>query len=283
MLAHGLLPEERPARLPTMYDLPSEDPEDPGLPDEFHHYQPQLLRETFVPAAYPPEQVFIGTDINLYYDPSHVYWYKRPDWFAAVGNKRFYLDKDLRLSYVVWDEPCAPFIVVELLSPGTEKEDLGETPDSAPDAPPGKWAVYEKILKIPYYAVFSRYTDELKVFCLEHGVYREMSVQNGRVWLPELRLGLGLWQGKFDPYQERLWLRCYDEDGAWIPTQAEKLARAQRAATQARWKTQQEHQRAEQERQRAEQESERAEQERQRADALAAKLRELGLDPDELK
>jgi len=29
--------------LPTMYDLPSENPEEPGLPDDFHYYQPQLL------------------------------------------------------------------------------------------------------------------------------------------------------------------------------------------------------------------------------------------------
>ncbi len=36
------------------------------------------------------------------------------------------------------------------------------------------------------------------------------------------------------------------------------------------------------ERQRAEQERQRAEQERQRADVLAAKLRELGVDPDRL-
>jgi preprotein translocase subunit SecB len=27
--------------LPTMYDLKSEDPEEPGLPDEFHDLQPQ--------------------------------------------------------------------------------------------------------------------------------------------------------------------------------------------------------------------------------------------------
>ncbi|WP_178378180.1 hypothetical protein [Chroogloeocystis siderophila] len=35
----------RPARetLPTMYDLPSEDPQEPGLPDEFHDFQPELL------------------------------------------------------------------------------------------------------------------------------------------------------------------------------------------------------------------------------------------------
>ena len=29
--------------LPTMYDLPSEDPEEPGLPDEFHLWQAELL------------------------------------------------------------------------------------------------------------------------------------------------------------------------------------------------------------------------------------------------
>ncbi len=28
--------------LPTMYDLPSEDPEETGLPDEFHLLQPEL-------------------------------------------------------------------------------------------------------------------------------------------------------------------------------------------------------------------------------------------------
>jgi hypothetical protein len=28
---------------PTMYDLPSEFPEEPGLPDVFHDLQPQLL------------------------------------------------------------------------------------------------------------------------------------------------------------------------------------------------------------------------------------------------
>jgi hypothetical protein len=35
-----LSPKER---LPTMYDLPSEDREDPGLSDQFHLLQPQLF------------------------------------------------------------------------------------------------------------------------------------------------------------------------------------------------------------------------------------------------
>ena len=60
-----------------------EDPEEPGLPDEFHDYQPQLLRETFQPPRYVPDRFFVGTDLNLYYQLSHPTWYKRPDWFAV--------------------------------------------------------------------------------------------------------------------------------------------------------------------------------------------------------
>jgi hypothetical protein len=55
--------------LPTMYDLPSESPEDLGLPDEFHDFQPQLLRETCQPTTYPTAEIFIG--LNLYYSGSH--------------------------------------------------------------------------------------------------------------------------------------------------------------------------------------------------------------------
>ncbi|MGB3652709.1 MAG: hypothetical protein WBA41_16040 [Rivularia sp. (in: cyanobacteria)] len=29
------------------------------MPDEFHIFQPQLLRETFQPANYPKEEIFI--------------------------------------------------------------------------------------------------------------------------------------------------------------------------------------------------------------------------------
>ncbi|MCY7272615.1 MAG: Uma2 family endonuclease, partial [Phormidesmis sp. CAN_BIN44] len=69
--------------LPTMYDLPSENPEEPGLPDEFHLLQPRLLEETFLPPDYLSEDVFMGSDLNLYYDVRHTGWYKRPDWFGV--------------------------------------------------------------------------------------------------------------------------------------------------------------------------------------------------------
>jgi non-ribosomal peptide synthetase component E (peptide arylation enzyme) len=70
---------------------------------------------------------------------------------------------------------------------------------------------------------------------------------------------------------ERLWLRWYHANGNWIPTPEEE-----------------QNIRAEQERQRAEQESVRVEQKRQRADReyeraerLAARLRDLGVDPSQ--
>ncbi|HEY9805295.1 MAG TPA: Uma2 family endonuclease, partial [Candidatus Obscuribacterales bacterium] len=64
--------------LPTMYDLPSENPEEPGLPDEYHYLQPQLLSTTFRLADYTADQVFTAGDLNLYYDARQPNWFKRP-------------------------------------------------------------------------------------------------------------------------------------------------------------------------------------------------------------
>ncbi|AOY83945.2 Uma2 family endonuclease [Moorena producens JHB] len=244
----------RPPRetMPTMYDLPSEDPEEPGLPDEFHDFQPQLLRETCQPPNYPREEMFIGTDLNLYYDSRNSLWHKRPDWFLVLGVTPAQQQLDLRWSYVVWQEGIAPFLVVELLSPGTEAEDLGQTLRSA-NKPPTKWQAYEQYMRIPYYVVFDRYDNQLRVFQLMPIQYQAVELSLPKFWFPRLELGLGVWQGKYQE-TEGLWLRWYDGAGNWIPTSAE----------------------------RAEQEHQRAEQERQRAERLAERLRSLGVNPDDL-
>ncbi len=250
-----------PETLPTMYDLPSENQEEPGLPDEFHDLQPELLRLTFRPANYLPERIFSGSDLNLYYDVSHHSWYKRPDWFGVVGVSRLYENEDLRLSYVMWQEKVAPTVVVELLSPGTEKEDFGTSTRKSGE-PPTKWEVYEQILQVPYYVVFDRYSDQLRGFVLKGGVYQELNLTQPKIWIPQLELGLGLWQGEYDR-RRRLWLRWYNAAGEWIltPTEAER-------------------QRAEAERQRAETERQRAETERSRSQRLEELLRSHGIDPN---
>lgn len=241
--------------LPTMYDLPSEDPQEPGLPDEYHDLQPQFLSRTFRTPHYSPNNLFTGTDINLYYDVRHALWHKRPDWFVALGVPRLYDEVDMRASYVVWQEGINPFIVIELLSPGTAKEDLGPygeeeetelTPmvleslatdngQTAKEKPPRKWEVYQNILRIPYYMVFSRYTNRLRCFKLMGAVYQEqtLSPDNPRVWIAELEIGLGLWFGEFEGIT-RLWLRWCDQQGNWIPTDTEQeRSRAEQERTRA--------------------------------------------------
>jgi Uma2 family endonuclease len=310
--AQPLPPKEA---LPTMYDLPSENPDDPGLADEFHYYQLELLRETFCPPDYPPERFYVASDLYIYYDVHHPKWYKRPDWFAAVDVPRLYNQREMRMSYVIWQEEVVPSIVVELLDESTEKDILGQTRREI-NQPPTKWQVYEQMLQIPYYIIFARDPDQFRPFHLTNGRYRELTPPDKRVWLPEIKLGLGLWEDVYHGV-ERKWLRWYDADGKWIPTPVEKeqqraeqlraeqekaraeqekaraeqkkaraeqkKARAEQEkmrAEQEKARAKQEKMRAEQEKARAEQEKMRAEQEKARAEQLAAQLRALGIEPN---
>ena len=228
--------------LPSMYDLPSENPEESGLPDEFHGWQAQILQLTFKPRHWNSDRVFSAMDLNFYYDVNHPLWYKRPDWFGVVGISRLYDEKDLRLSYVIWQERVSPLVVVELLSPGTEEEDLGKT-SGQEDKPPTKWQVYEQILRVPYYVVFSRYTNTMQGFRLEGDRYQEVDLRSGRLLIPSIDLSLGLWQGSYENI-ECLWLRWMTLAGELIPLATEKASVAE-----------------------------------QRSAKLAAQLRELGVEP----
>ncbi|MGB0563916.1 MAG: Uma2 family endonuclease, partial [Spirulinaceae cyanobacterium] len=135
-------------------------------------------------------------------------------------------------SYVIWQEGVSPYLVVELLSPGTEAEDLGQTLRDI-DKPPNKWQVYEQILRIPFYVVYDRKQNNLRVFRLEGHRYRELEVSFDQIWLDELGLGLGLWQGKYQGVEGK-WLRWYDEQKVCIPTHAERAEQEkQRADTLA--------------------------------------------------
>lgn len=217
--------------LPTMYDLPSEDPEEPGLPDEFHNFQPKLLRATCQPATYAADQRFIGTDLNLYYDATHPLWHKRPDWFLVLGKAPAKQQQDLRWSYVIWQEGVAPFLVVELLSPGTEAEDLGQTLREV-NTPPTKWQVYEQILRVPYYVLFDRYENRFRLFRSVALRYEEMPLTDQRFWFEELQLGLGVWSGQYAGV-EGLWLRWYDTVGNWLPTPEEQVEQERQRVAEA--------------------------------------------------
>lgn len=229
----GQFPRPPSETLPTMYDLPSEDPEDMGLPDEFHDFQPDLLRETCQPIVDAASDFFVGVDLNLYYDLRHTQWYKRPDWFLCLGVARADRQEQLRLSYVMWQEGVTPLLIVELLSPGTEDDDLGGRVREL-GKPPTKWEVYERILRVPFYVVYDRYVNQLRVFTLSGVRYQEVELnsENPRFWIEELGLGLGLWQGKYEGAEGK-WLRWYDAKEEWIPTAMEQAVMERSAKVRA--------------------------------------------------
>lgn len=149
-------------------------------------------------------------------------------------------------SYFIWEYGKPPDAVVEVVSNRKGGEDSG------------KLAGYARI-HVPYYAIYDPDSllsnQTLRGFRLEGLSYRELDEP---LWLPELALGLRVWQGSYEGH-DNTWLRWSDESGDPIPTGAERIT--------------QEHQRAEQEQQRAEQEH-------QRAEKLAEQLRRLGADPE---
>ncbi|MEM9006873.1 MAG: Uma2 family endonuclease [Cyanobacteria bacterium P01_F01_bin.86] len=276
--------------LPTMYDLPSEYPEEPGLPDEFHDLQPQLLSRTLSLADYERENWFTGSDLNLYYDVNNQQWYKRPDWFLAVGVPNLWDGQDLRRSYVNWQERRPPHVVIEFLSPGTEQTDLGRFylgdqkkaelaslasrgQGQVNTAPPDKLTVYEQYLRVPHYLIYDRRTQRLRYFLWVGGEYQEQRVQerNPLVWLTDLKVGLGIWEGVFEAAPGR-WLRWCDAEGNWLltDTEQERLAKEQERLAK------------EQERLAKEQERLAKEQAQQRNEKLAEKLRSLGINPDDV-
>jgi Uma2 family endonuclease len=148
----------------------------------------------------------------------------------------------IRRSYTQHLEGAAVAVVMEFLS----ADDNGEL--SLRGIPPyGKLYFYERILKVPTYVTYNPYQPGLQVRHLEDSQYAlQESDASGRFWIPELQLFLGTWNGE-RLGQTTTWLRWWDEHGNLLLWSAEQ-----------------------------------AEQERQRAEILAAKLRELGVDPDEL-
>lgn len=83
------------------------------------------------------------------------------------------------------------------------------------------------------------------------GHYEELEMPNHRLWIPDLTLGLGLWEGIYRGCQQS-WLRWFDANDEWVPTPEERAETAETALAQ----------------------------EQQRTEQLAAKLKSLDIDSD---
>ena len=193
-----------------------------------------------------------------------------PDAMLSLGVQRpeDYSEKRYR-SYFVWELGKVPDVCVEVVSNQEGNELIVDRASQRKGKTRSKKEIYAQI-KVPYYVVFDplEYVQDadrmngalLRVWTISPTGYQELTPAEGLaqpgqfVWLEGAGIGLALWEGQFEADQTRLWLRWCDRDGHVIPTGAEGQAIARQQA----------------------------ETERQRAERLAARLRELGIDPDEV-
>ncbi|MFM6761267.1 MAG: Uma2 family endonuclease, partial [Microcystis panniformis] len=174
-----------------------------------------------------------------------------------------------------------PNVIVEILSDSTANIDRTK-----------KKILYQNTFRTPNYFWFDPNTLELQGFRLIEGQYQAISAnEQGCLWSEELGLYLGIFDRK---------LRYFTVDGQLVPTPQEAELQERQAKEQALLEKEQERQakeqilsEKEQERQAKEQallEKEQAllekkqalvekEQERQAQEKLAAKLLELGINP----
>ncbi|MCM0592141.1 MAG: Uma2 family endonuclease [Gloeotrichia echinulata IR180] len=219
--------------------------DEPPLESDLHRLQMTLLIQCFEWLWRNRNDFYASGNITIYYSPRQRKSedFRGPDFFVVLGTQR-----QPRKSWVVWQEDGNyPNVIVELLSNSTAATDKGL-----------KKQIYQDTFRTPEYFWFDPNNLEFAGFVLVAGKYQPLTPNiQGWLWSQQLELYLGVYQQK---------LRFFTPQGELVPT-PEEVA-------------EQEKQRAEQEKQRAEQEKERAEHQKQRSDRLAAKLQELGIDPD---
>ena len=243
------------------------------------HPQSIILTDSIGPVVerlHPDGQYAIGQDCGIYWRETEPpeRGAEAPDWFY-IPNVPPTID-GYRRSYVLWREHFAPLIALEFAS-GNGDEERDRTPlavaADGTTTKPGKFWVYERIIRIPYYGIYEIKTGRLEVYHLIDFAYRRIEPnERGHYPIPLLDVELGLWQGSYQN-QEMLWLRWWDSQGNLLLIGSEQVQ-------VERGRVEQQRQINEQERQRTGQEQRRAEQAERKVAQLADRLRAMGIDPD---
>lgn len=209
--------------------------------------------------------IFIGGNMFVYYSSTQAMNrdFRGPDFFAVLevnGSRE-------RKGWVVWEEEGRyPDVIIELLSDSTAAVDRGV-----------KKQLYEKVFKTQDYYIYDPFNpSSLEGWHLEGRSYQPLTPnENGWLWCETLQLWLGIWEGAIDREPATgtcHWLRFYDLQGRLVPLPEE-------AAQQQAELAQQQAEIAQQQAELAQQQAEAAQ---QRAERLAARLRELGENPEAL-
>lgn len=247
--------------------------DEPQLETELHRAQIDLLLR-LIKWHWLGQRVYCSGNTTVYFDPEKRTNrnFRGPDVYLV-----FDTDPRLRKSWMVWREGNQfPNVVFEILSDGTAVSDRTT-----------KKQIYQDLWQLPNYFWFHPYTKEFQGFRLVEGRYQLLQPnERGHLWSDQMGLFVGMHTDGllrlFTPAGELVLLE--EEEERSRRELVQRQLQTERQRTQAeRQRTQAERQRADIERQRAEAERQRAEAERQRAETLAERLRQLGIDPDELQ
>lgn len=207
--------------LPSAEDLPDSD--DIPVDNELQDLIPGLLKAILALIWSQRQNWFFGIDMGIYYDPDEPAIV--PDGFLSIGVPRF-IDEDLRLSYVLWEEQKVPILVLEVVS----HKRRGEYSS--------KKQFYAQ-MGVLYYVVYNpqrKRKPPLEVYQLEQGEY--ILKRDEPVWLPELALGIGRDRGTYLG-MTREWLYWYDEQGKRHLTPEERILEAQQQTHEAQQRAKQ--------------------------------------------
>lgn len=166
-----------------------------------------------------------------------------PDGFLSLGVPRRKRARG-RLSYVLWQEQVVPQWVLEVVS---------QTPGGEYGDKMGRYAA----IGILYYTIYNpdfwrrdRHTP-FEVYRLVNGTYVQQP--GNPVWMPEIGLGIGREPGTFEGWTQE-WLYWYDAQNNRLPDSENAIRQARQRATQAE----------------------------ERLAELRARLRQQGINPDDL-
>ncbi|MCA2621370.1 MAG: Uma2 family endonuclease [Microcystis sp. M040S2] len=253
--------------------------DEPPLESDLHLQQIIILLSCLELLWQEKNDYYASGNLTIYYNEEQLK--KRdfcgPDFFVVLDT-----EKRPRKSWVVWGEQGKyPNVIVEILSDSTANIDRNN-----------KKILYQNTFRTPNYFWFDPNTLEFQGFTILEGQYQAISANDrGYLWSEQLGLYLGIFERK---------LRYFTVDGQLVPTPQEAELQQRQAKEQILLEKEQillekeqillekEQERQakeqaflekEQERQAKEQALLEKEQERQAKERLAAKLRELGINP----
>ena len=220
---------------------------EPPLETELHLRQILLLIQILEDLWQDRQDFYAFGNLTIYYslEQKKSQDFRGPDFFVVLNTER-----KPRKSWTVWEEGGKyPNVIIELLSQSTANVDKTT-----------KKEIYQDTFRTPEYFWFSPDTLEFQGFHLVDGKYQDLQPnEQGYLWSEQLQLFLGIHQQQ---------LRLFTSEGVLVPTPKEAAKIAEQRAITAE--------------EIAETERQQRQAEQERNERLAAKLRELNIDPDTL-